>query len=364
MFFLLFFYFHNLLFFFFINKSDFKKYLNIVNQDFSIPAYSINNKNNYSDTIVFSPHPYTNWSLNPSYVNKDNQKEHTIEGFKKTSNEESVFDLLKNKDSYKIICIGGSTTHCQEMDNYQYTWPSLLNNNLNKYRKVQVFNFGVGGWNTQQSLIRCVNWIPTIKPDLLVFYQAKNDLTPLVNGNLKENYIYSDYQNIITQYSALFQISKNNLLLKIPLFNLFFYKYYYVHKLNLFGLSNIYKPKAEFSQSGLKRLTDELIISYIYRYHVIFKICEMYSCKVLYIPEIVNDNVYREILGKKIFPKLKTSLVNFNSVHWFSMDELIPKNKNFFLDKMHFTKKGNKIFSKLLSDEIYHHYLSENKNEK
>ena len=34
-------------------------------------------------------------------------------------------------NTFKIICLGGSTTHCQEIDDFSKTWPSLLNSKLN-----------------------------------------------------------------------------------------------------------------------------------------------------------------------------------------------------------------------------------------
>ena len=106
-----------------------------------------------------------------------------------------VSSINNSKDKKKIICIGGSTTHCVEMEDYNDTWPSILNKQLGT-DKFQIFNFGVGGWNTSQSLTRLLYWSPLIKPDLIIFYQAKNDLTPFVNINSKFDYIIPDFQNI------------------------------------------------------------------------------------------------------------------------------------------------------------------------
>ena len=78
------------------------------------------------------------------------------------------------------------------MDKFEDTWPALVQQKL-KNENCIVINFGVGAWTTMQSLIRCITWFPKIKPDLLIFYHAKNDLTPLVNGNLDEKFIYPDY---------------------------------------------------------------------------------------------------------------------------------------------------------------------------
>ena len=62
------------------------------------------------------------------YLSKKGYYEHTLEGFKKTIKNDSLIEFIdKSKNLYKIICIGGSSTHCQEMPSYHLTWPSLLN---------------------------------------------------------------------------------------------------------------------------------------------------------------------------------------------------------------------------------------------
>ena len=192
-----------------LSNRDYIKLLNdYINTEIKKPFFSYNYKFNQNKKIdnnhlIFVPHPFTNWSLNPNYISKKGFYEHTLEGFKKTIKNDSLIEFIdKNKNLYKIICIGGSSTHCQEMPSYHLTWPSLLNKKLNESNlssKVLVINFGVGAWNTLQSYIRCLTWFPIINPDLVIFYQAKNDLTPIQNGNIDENSIMPDYQNVMTQ---------------------------------------------------------------------------------------------------------------------------------------------------------------------
>ena len=163
-------------------------------------------KKSFTDQLVFVPHPFLNWSLNPHYKNKNNEYVHTSEGFRKTFDEKSILKYLENTnhDSFKIVCIGGSTTHCGDMEDYKDTWPAVLHRKLNEKAKCTVINFGVGAWNTIQSQIRCLTYLSKIKPNLLIFYHAKNDLTPLMNGNLKEKFIMPDLQNITAQFSEYF----------------------------------------------------------------------------------------------------------------------------------------------------------------
>ena len=121
---------------YFVPKNVRRNIDQIINFDSRTTAYSISNKskNTIGDTFVNAPHPFTNWSLNPFYKNKSGELVHTIEGFRKTNEENSIMDTLqKNKNAYKIVCIGGSSTHCAEMDKYQDTWPGQLQQELKNY---------------------------------------------------------------------------------------------------------------------------------------------------------------------------------------------------------------------------------------
>lgn len=344
------------IFFSFIRRDLVITFLQIIFFDRTNSLYSKKSNINFIDKFVFTPHPFYNWSLNPYYKNKKGELVHTEEGFRKTFNEDSIIDHLSNyKSNYKIICIGGSSTHCAEMDDYRDTWPSLLHDKLNKKHNSTVINFGVGAWSTIQSQIRCLTWFSKIKPNLLIFYQCKNDLTPLFNGSLIEKEILPDYQNIVTQYSEKFFVNMPKIFLFIPLLSLFYFvKFAYQNRV---GLLNIYKPKAEQNPSGMKRLNNDFIDSIYFRHSTIIQMCKEINCKVLYIPEVVTEGVYRDLLNNEIYPNFKKKIQHKENVKVFDIDPLIPKSSEFFLDKMHFTKKGNEFFSEILSKKIIKSYF-------
>lgn len=333
-----------------INKD--KNLLDLFNYDGHYLAFKKNKIKNKYNSLVFLPHPFTNWTLNPSYKNSKNNYVHTLEGFRKTSDENSLIELIKKyPNSKKIVCIGGSTTHCQEMEEFEATWPALIQSKFSK-NKVLIFNFGVGGWSTIQSLIRCSNWFSLINPDILVFYQAKNDLTPLLNGCLDEEFIYNDYQNVIGQFGESITNKYPFFLKKIPLFKSL-YKYTdYLKKFKEYGLLNIYRPKAEFSEKGLLRLNDDYISSILFRKKTIFKMCSEINCKVLYIPEIVIEGPYKKLLENKIYPNVKKMIDDYNNVEFYNINSFVEKNKINFLDKMHFTIAGNKLISEIIYNKL------------
>ena len=342
---------------FFFNKKEIINFFQFIFYNYNISYFAKDSITKFTDKLMFLPHPFLNWSLNPNFKNKYGKFVHTNEGFRKTIDEKSIINYLKlNNKKYKIVCIGGSTTQCSDMENFEDTWPSLLNKNLNN-KKIDsiVINFGVGAWTTIQSFIRCLTWFSKIKPDLLIFYHAKNDLTPLMNGSLSEESIQPDFQNIITQFGDRYNLNIPKLFLMIPLFLLFLY-FFNFRELKK-GLLGIYKPRAEQNTAGMKRFDKNYIESIIFRHKSIINLCEQINCKILYIPEIVIDGIYRDLLNDKLYPQIKKELAKYKNLDWYDIDKVIPKNNEYFWDKMHFTKKGNLIFSDLVASKIINNYF-------
>ena len=77
--------------------------------------------------------------------------------------------------------------------------------------------------------MRFINWSKIIKPNLVIIYQAKNELTPFYQGNQKEKYINNDYQNILGQYSSIFDLKKFKFFFYIPIVNMLIY-YLFIKK--------------------------------------------------------------------------------------------------------------------------------------
>ena len=346
------------LYLFLFKKNSFITFFQFIFFKHNISYFS-EGKNFFIDKIMFLPHPFLNWSLNPNFKNVYGKLAHTKEGFRKTLDVDSIIKYLdSHKKTFKIVCIGGSTTQCSDIDNFDETWPALIDSNLKKNSvDATVINFGVGAWSTIQSHLRCLTWFSKIKPDLVIFYHAKNDLTPLVNGNLNENFIYPDYQNVVTQFNERYITNFSKIFLFIPII-LFIYYFYHFKKYSK-GLLGIYKPIAMQNELGMNRLDDNFINSILLRHESIVNLCKQINSNVLYIPEIVIDGIYRDVLIKNLFPKLNKNLIKYDNLEWFDIDKVMPKTKDIFWDKMHFTIKGNRIFADIISKKILDKYFSE-----
>lgn len=328
-----------------VSKGEYQSLMWLLKNGGKRLPFSTTKKYGMGEGLIYCPHPFTNWSLNPTYKNRFGENVHTVEGFRKIGEVNSIVQLVQeNPDSYKIICVGGSTTYCTDIVRYQDTWPARLSDKLSG-TKTLVFNFGVGGWGTLQSLVRCLTWFPIIRPNLLVFYQAKNDLTPLYNGTEKEKKIYPDYQNIMGQFSESFSLISPRWLLYLPLFSLI-----QVRRLRG-GLLNIYKPKPWANPEGLCRLDDEIIEGVLFRTEALFNLCKMINCNVLYIPEIVRSGEYFTVINK-IYERIPEILDKYTNVSFLDVRDVFPDTEQYYFDKMHFNEKGCELFAELLSRQI------------
>lgn len=301
--------------------------------------------------LMYCPHPFTNWSLNPSYCNSVEELQHTIEGFRKTDSEDSVLQCVrKNADAYKIICIGGSATYCNYIDRYQDSWPSLLRGKIAR-KDALIFNFGVAGWGTFQSLVRSLVWFPVIRPQLVVFHQARNDLTFLFHGCGKEKIILPDCENIIGQFSDALSLRFPKYLLYIPFFRLIEIK-----RSQRLNFAQIYKPKPLSDLKGFERLNNEIIDGILFRIETLINMCEMISCKLLYVTEIersINNisTAYADNLDN-IYNRISEVMVKYPNATFFETRNLIPQSRQYFLDSHHYTKEGCELFSDIIAEQI------------
>jgi lysophospholipase L1-like esterase len=84
-------------------------------------------------------------------------------------------ELPKQRDTIKIICVGGSTTQCLYLSEGK-TWPDQLAGRLqHQSRAVWVNNAGIDGHSTFGHLL-LVAHVRSLQPDYLIFYVGINDV--------------------------------------------------------------------------------------------------------------------------------------------------------------------------------------------
>tara|TARA_Y200000002_G_scaffold338134_1_gene307302 strand:- start:43 stop:996 length:954 start_codon:yes stop_codon:yes gene_type:complete len=291
-------------------------------------------KDKFFSKLLYCPHPFTNWSLNP-HTKYNSEFMHTKEGFRKTSKFNSIIEEFENSNNQcDIYCIGGSTTYCDSIKNYSDTWPYLLKELHTKEKNFFLVNGGVGGWSTIQSLIRFFSWGAVLKPKLTIFYQSKNDLTPLVNGREIEEKIFPLMENVMLQFDTSLKSNFKN------------------YKLNNYGVASVYGKDIFASEKGLKRLTNEWKDLYATRCKMVVELAKSWNGKVVFVPEIFSEkSIYYNALCEMNDVMKAVSQDKKNTLFLDLRNEIEINDKN-FIDFCHFTKEGCEKFSNLLYENL------------
>ena len=123
--------------------------------------------------LRYQPHPYLSYTLTPNYKNITGKTNHNSLGFRGP-------EIGKpSKNTVCIVTIGGSTTYDVNISDDKNTYPYKLQEYLNKATnssRFEVINAGVPGYTTWESLINIAIRVLELKPDILILYQAVNDL--------------------------------------------------------------------------------------------------------------------------------------------------------------------------------------------
>jgi len=105
--------------------------------------------------------------------------------------------VRKGPNTFRVICVGGSTTENAYVNDEQ-TYPSQLERMLQaRYpqARIEVLNAGRSAYSTAHTLINFQLNLAGLAPDLLVVYQAINDLMPMSYPDFK-----ADYRNFYGGY--------------------------------------------------------------------------------------------------------------------------------------------------------------------
>lgn len=99
---------------------------------------------------------------------------------------------VKAPGTYRILCMGGSTTYGTGASGDNTTYPARLEHYLNERApaglEYEVANCGVQGYTTAENLIYLQLLLVELEPDAIVIYQAANDARPIQAKNFKPDY--------------------------------------------------------------------------------------------------------------------------------------------------------------------------------
>ncbi|MGC8739303.1 MAG: SGNH/GDSL hydrolase family protein [Candidatus Hydrogenedens sp.] len=111
------------------------------------------------------------FSYKPNWKKTDSITQYNNFGFR-----DDDITMPKPEGVFRIVCIGGSTT--EEGNSNDMTYPNIMERKLNKYfhsNNIDVINAGICGIRSFGE-VRRINEFLQFQPDLLVYYNAFNDI--------------------------------------------------------------------------------------------------------------------------------------------------------------------------------------------
>jgi hypothetical protein len=131
-----------------------------------------------ADAFRTIPHPYLAYGLKPSYATapdaKGGQKSHNSVGLRGAE-----VAVAKAPGTFRIACLGGSSTYGNTPTNDAATWPARLQVHLSAGRPeadIEVLNGGAPGWSSFESTVNLAFRMLDFEPDLVLVYHSINDV--------------------------------------------------------------------------------------------------------------------------------------------------------------------------------------------
>lgn len=128
-----------------------------------------------TEETMGQPHPFSGYSLKPSWVSRPGTKprSHNSHGLRGPE-----VTLEKPDGTYRVVCLGGSSTYGTGPRTFAATWPARLQKYLQGLSgavDVEVLNGGAPGWTTFESIGNLAFRMLDFDPDLVIVYHTAND---------------------------------------------------------------------------------------------------------------------------------------------------------------------------------------------
>ncbi len=322
--------------------------------------------------IYVKPHPYLPYVYKKHFANNYSRPaaEYPLNKDKgyyfvaKTSNNLGNFNgfdggrdvvIPKPEGIFRINCLGASTTGNYIFYNgHDYSYPMELEKMLSdkfKEEKIEVNNFGIGGWTSAEILISfLLNGLDT-SPDVVVLHHAYNDLGPSLTPGFQGDYSHAK-RNLGERYYLY------HLLGMVPFIPLAFYNWavtrFIGQNINHTLLSSVAKGTVDYD------IDFQGFNTYRRNIENIINICLTRNIKIIlstfcfYLHDGIKNNkmhnkLHEGVLGENKIVKELSLKYNIYLVDSYN---LIPKEDKYFVDSIHFTPEGMGLLAKFMSEPI------------
>lgn len=144
---------------------------------------------------LYVPHPFVGYALRPGARSDPKRKRsYTVNSLGFRGEEIS---RKKPAGTYRIVCVGGSTTWGWDAWSNETTWPEMLQSKLRAAKgfggqaaRVEVINAGVPGYTLMESFVNLKMRVLPLEPDLIIVYHAANDGRAIARGDVLPDYTH------------------------------------------------------------------------------------------------------------------------------------------------------------------------------
>lgn len=131
------------------------------------------------------------------------------------------FSRAKPPGTFRIVCLGASTTFSAEASSNDAIWTHRLQEKLQKEypgRRIEVINAAVGGYVADDNLRNLRHRVLPLDPDLVIYYEANNEIVRDTRElAVREGLISADgsrqpaWSTALSRVSLLFDLAYKNL---------------------------------------------------------------------------------------------------------------------------------------------------------
>ena len=255
----------------------------------------------------------------------------------------------------RVNCLGGSTT-----GNYivykdkSFSYPMELEIILQKQfpdKKIEVNNFGQGGWTSAELLIMFLLETINTKPDIVIIYHAYNDLPVSLTPGFQSD--FSHAKRNLGETFHLYRLASFIPHFPLAFYNFFTTKLFYQH-IRYSLLESISKGRVcldgEFKGTTTYKRNIEFIIN-ICNAHGIYVVLSTYA-----------HYLYDEIKNSKLHKKYREGVILENRAIRELADKyciplvdnfsLIPSEEKYFVDSVHFSPEGMNLLARNISPPV------------
>lgn len=267
------------------------------------------------------------------------------------------FSVLKDKGLFRIACLGDSPTANNIADETRdYSYPVLLEEHLTEkfkgkdQRRVEVYNFGIGGWVSVDIVIDFILHVLPTRPDYVILYHGFTDLHLYLTKDFSLDYSHGRYNlgEVIGRIKRGYHFPKVR----------FWHSYEWLKDF-VIGTGNVRNEVVKMirkQEPDLSRSYHDLSVEKDFL-RIILIVCQYYKirCILSSYAFYSYDDLPATIKiaeGIRIENRMCKELAEEFGLPFVDMAKIMPQDPRYFLDWVHMTPEGMRLMAEKLGDAL------------